>query len=70
MKSIIIDLQNDIIDMKKWNNNIERSKIKTSQPKNMNSQHPQHVNVYSHQNVIRQSNQPRQKKNFSALDDF
>ena len=27
----------------------------------MNPQPPQHVNVYSHQNVIRQSNQPRQK---------
>ena len=45
-------------------NNIERSKIKTSQPKNMNSLPPQHVNVYSHQDVIRQSQQPRQKKNF------
>ena len=51
-------------------NNMERSKMKTSQPKNMNPQPPQHVNVYSHQNVIKQSNQPRQKKFFSALDDF
>ena len=53
---------------------MERSKIKTSQrlpsPKNMNPQPPQHVNVYSHQNVIKQSNQPRPKKIFSALDDF
>lgn len=48
----------------------ERSKMKTAQPKNMNPQPPQHVNVYSHQNVIKQSNQPRQKKIFSALDDF
>ena len=55
-------------------NDMERSKMKTAQrlppPKNMNPQSPQHVNVYSHQNVIKQSNQPRQKKFFSALDDF
>ena len=51
-------------------NNMEKSKIKTAQPKNMNPQPPQHVNVYSHQNFIKQSNQPRQKKIFSALDDF
>ena len=51
-------------------NNMERSKMKTAQPKNMNPQTPQHVNIYSHQNVIKQSNQPRQKKFFSALDDF